>query len=495
MTPYACADVHYTYEIHNEQVSRLVKSPALQSLYVNEMHLADSLFEVESHGVKCDIPYLKRQVPLFRKMVRVAQDAVYKEVGYEFNLGSNAQLIEALQKSGCRLSKLTKAGTKAKREMAQAIKEGRDEDAAELQKKIKFSCDGDTLEYLAAQYPFALKVLEYRQAQKLLNTYVLKIIDMVDSRHYLHSTFNANVSTGRMSSRDPNVQNIPGQDLTIRTAFTLPEEIGFENVKKINDEWVFMFFDYSQVELRLTAHWSQDKTLLEAYPWQGVEKDVHSITCAEAVMGISLDEFMEVYGDENHPQYKEYKWFRNIAKRVNFGIIYGAEAPTIQRQVSTPSRIVTVQECELYIQRYFQKYPGVKKWIDETILMLGRDGYLINSFGRFRRLPIAMTGQDWQRERAGRQGVNYLIQGTAADVFKHAVVRVKKLLKDHNAKTKMVNYVHDEIQFYWHRDEFHLLQLVKDVMEDFPQFSIPIKVDIEYSKREWSAKHGLKAAA
>jgi DNA polymerase I-like protein with 3'-5' exonuclease and polymerase domains len=483
MVPYACADVHYTHLLYKDLLLKVAGHETLRKLYINEMQLADLLFEVESGGVKVDKPYLERIAPEYEKDIANLRAEIMTDVGFEFDLNSNPQLIAALIKAGCRMGKLTKKG----QELASA--------GERIDPTKHYSVDNETLERLAMTHPFAAKIQEYRKKMKLLNTYIIKIAHLVDENHYLHTTFNANVSTGRMSSREPNCQNIPNRETAIRKAFTLPERIGFEGEAEEQDsEWVFAFFDYSQVELRLTAHHSQDPTFLAAYPWDAPSKDVHSITCAEAVMGMSLDDYLKVYNDDNHPMQKEYKWFRNIAKRVNFGIIYGAGAGAIQRQVSTPQRIVSKDECEEYIQRYFQKYPGVKQWIDVTHLCLRRDQYLRNSFGRYRRLPDAKARDKWKRERAGRQGVNFLIQGDAADLFKTATVRVRNLLAKEKARTRIVNFVHDEIQFYVHKSEFYLLPLIKSAMEDF-QFSVPIIVDIETSRRDWAAKKELKVAA
>ena len=474
ITPYACADVHYTLLLYKQLVLQVAGHDDLRRLYVNEMQLSDLLFEVEHRGIKIDVPYLNELEPKFRKEIADLEQEIYQEVGHEFNLGSNQQLVEALLKAGVRLTKLTN--------------KGKEQVQNKLPLEPKHYCvDNETLTYLAVQFDFAKKIQDYRKKCKLLNTYVVKIRDMVDEDWFLHSTFNANVTTGRMSSREPNVQNIPARQLDIRRAFTIPERRGFEHNDPLADEWVYVSIDYSQVELRLTAHHSKDYTLLDAYPFNGPAKDVHSITCAEAVMGITLDEFMAVYGDENNPLFKDYKWFRNLAKRVNFGIIYGAGAAAIQRQVSSPERHVSREECQDYISKYFMKYPGVKEWIDRTTRTLSRDGYLQNSFGRFRRLPDSQSHENWKRERAGRQGVNFLIQGDAADLFKHAAVKVDKFLQEQNAKTSIVNFVHDEIQFYWHKDELNLIHPVKTVMEDFPEFEVPIRVDIEVSPRDWAA--------
>lgn len=478
MTPYACADVHYTWLLVKRLIQTIAQHDALKKLYINETALADLLFETETIGVKVDIPYLKSTEPVLVQEMADLKAEIFAEVGYEFDLESNPSLITALRTAGCRLTKLTKKG----KELAEkGVKPGPNH----------FAVDDDTLEGLSIQYKFAGKVREYRKRKKLLDTYVRAIINKVDEDHYIHTTFNANVTTGRMSSKEPNLQNIPGRSDLIRRAFTIPEGIANDND---NSEWVFVFMDYSQVELRLTAHHSQDPTFINAYPWDGSTTDLHSLTCADAVLGRPFDEVLAIVGDEDHPEFKEIKWFRNIAKRVNFGIIYGAGPQAIQRQVSSPERQVSVDECKTYIQNYFRRYPGVKRWIDTTQYVLSRSGYLQNTFGRYRTLHDARAHEKWKRGRAGRQGVNFLIQGDAADLFKHAAVRVYQFLKEQNAKTRIVNFVHDEIQFYWHKDELHLLKPVKELMEDFPQFDVPIVVDVEYSKRCWADKKELKAA-
>jgi len=482
LAPYACADVHYTWVMFRDLYAQVMSHDGLKILLKNEIELSQTLYEVETRGVKIDVPYLQSLIGPFKQEIAEAEKEVYASIGYEFDIDSNEQLIKALQKAGCHLTKLTK--------------KGRDKQQKGLEPLAKeFSVDNEVLESLAATYDFAHKIQTYREKRKMLKTYVNNIIKLVDENHYLHSRFNANVATGRMSSSDPNVQNIPGKNKDIRRAFTVPEVIGFEG--QGSDEYVFVFADYSQVELRLTAHWSQDPTLLAAYSdlapgWIGKEQDVHTITLADVVLSRPLAEVQAILKDESHPENAEVKWRRNIAKRVNFGIIYGAGPGAIQRQVSTPQKFVSRDECKLYIDKYLQKYQGVNSWIQVTQLHMRRTGFLRNTFGRYRRLPLGNSKQKWERERAGRQGVNFLIQGDAADLFKQAVVRVRNFLREQNAKTKIVNFVHDEIQFYWHKDEYHLLRPVKELMEDFPQFRIPIIAEFAVSRRDWAGKKELK---
>ena len=480
MVPYACADVHYTWLVYKMFVSDIAGHPDLKKLYINEMALANVLFEVEHKGVQLDIPYLENLEPDFAQDIAICEQEIYTEVGYTFNINSGKELTKALLSAGCVLTKMTK---KSKDMLAQGI-----------QGDITYSVDKSVLEGLATTHPFAAKVQNARLLKKLKNTYVVNLRKLADDMGFLHSTINQNVSTGRMSSRDPNVQNIPGRNNSIRRAFITPLNMGDV------DDWVYVFIDYSQVELRLTAHHSQDPEMLKCYPFHGKGIDIHTLTCAEVIMDIPYAQAIAMKGDFTGCCKKTVqicpcpgctvKFFRDIAKRVNFGIIYGAGPGAIQRQVSRPERPVTEEQCAEYIEKYLDKYQGVKEWIMVLKAFLRKHGYVQNTFGRYRRLPDIKCRENWKRERAARQGGNFMIQGDAADLFKTAAVRVYNLLKNAGARTHIVNFVHDELQFYWHRSELHLLSDVKRVMEDF-DFSVPIVAEVSYSTRDWANKKEL----
>jgi DNA polymerase I-like protein with 3'-5' exonuclease and polymerase domains len=480
IAPYACADTHYTYILYKRFVSMVAGHADLRRLYGHEMQLTRVLFEMEHSGAKIDRAYLTALGPKLQDNIDKAEKVVYDAIGYKFNIGSDDQLRDALLKAGVKLTKLTKGGAAKRRQKLPVT-------------ASDYSVDKEVLEFMAAEYPFADKVQNYRQAQKIKGTYQEGILDLLDAEDFLHSSFNQNVTTGRMSSKEPNVQNIPSRDKTIRKAFIIP-----------NDEYVMVFIDFSQVELRLTAHHSQDPVLLSCYPFEGPGQDVHSITCAEIVMGITLEELARRKNDKTghiandnsievcECNYCVVDFMRTIAKRVNFGIIYGAMGPTIARQVSKPNRPVSGEQCEEYIKKYFQKYRGVKEWISYICQIARRNGYVQNSFGRFRRIPLIKSKNRWERERAERQFVNFMIQGDAADVFKESFVRVDKIFKREKAKSRIINVVHDEIQFYWHKKELGLLKEVKQEMENFPQFSVPLIAEISYSTRDWGSKRALK---
>lgn len=480
MVPYACADVHYTYLIFKELVLQLSKFNTSVQLYGSEMKLTRLLFETESAGVKIDVDYLNKIEPQFTADVEKLEKEIYQAVGYEFNIASSQQLIEALIKAGVQLTKLSKAGQTAHRNGVAT--------------DPKFSVDKEVLDWLAITHPFAAQILTYRNLEKTKNTYIIGIRDLVDAENCIHPSFNQNVKTGRMACTKPNLQNIPARDKTIRRAFIVPDE----------SEYAFVFFDYSQVELRLTADRSSDPTLLSCYPKDKPAQDVHTITLADVVLRQSIDSVNAMKKDKTgHVQVPprgevckcpacRYDFYRNIAKRVNFGIIYGAGEKTIQRQVSTPTEIVPLDECKEYIARYFKKYYGVKEWINSTQRFMKKTGYVQNSFGRFRQLRIERNMPKWMVERMCRQGVNFQIQGEAADLFKVAALRVDQILKREKARTRLINFVHDEIQFYWHKQELHLLKEVKAAMEDFDRYQVPIVAEMAYSPTDWSTKKELK---
>ncbi len=478
---YACADVHYTWNLVELLLPLIVAEQQFFDLYINEMVLCRELFLIERNGVKINREYLEACGPELEAEAARLEKVVYAQLGYEFNIKSGAQLISALQAAGCDLTKLTK-GSKAK------IEKTGNMDFA------KFSTDNEVLEELGAKYEFASNIVAYRRCLKIKGTYVEGILDKLDEEDFVHCWFNQNVKTGRLSARSPNLTNIDGKDTRIRRSFTVPR------VKKGEPIDIFVFMDLSQIELRLTAHESQDPELLACYPMEGKGKDVHSLTCAEVIMGIGYDEFITNMNDSTGHDANSmicecnsciYDFKRKIAKRVNFGIIYGAGQYAIQRQVSTPARYVSPQECKHYIDGYLFKYEGVKEWIDRVGRELKRNGFTQNAFGRYRRLPdILTTTENKYKFRMMRQAVNYVIQGGAADMFKIAINRIAKLIR--GTGIRIVNIVHDEIQFYFPPNMLHMIPAIKAQMEDWPQLSVPIKSDVSYSLTDWATKTKFK---
>lgn len=467
MCEYAGLDTFFTYCVYKHCIKNIDWTPKLKSLYINECKLSKALKRCEENGVVIDANFLKSAGEKFLKEEKVLEDEIGQELGEDVNLSSNQQLADALVERGVVLTKQTKAGN--------------------------LCVDKGVLEKLAKEHPIVDKLLRLRLIKKLRNTYVESILDKLVGDNILHCNFNQNVSTGRMSSSDPNLQNIPGADDTIRRAFIPPD-----------DDHVFIFADYSQIEVRLTAHYSQDPLLLDAY---AKNQDIHTRTMCE-VFGEFYNEASVILGDSNHPRHKELKFLRTVTKRINFGIIYGVGAPGLSEQIDknkagfeNATKEEWIQQCQKYIDDYLAKYLGVKRFVNKAQRAVKQFGQLENLFGRVRHLPHAKATKIykdksfyWLEGRAQRQGVNFLVQGTAADMFKTAVVRVDEYLQEEKARTRIVNLVHDEIQLYMPKNEFYLLKGIKERMEDFNDYTVPILADFEWTTENWANKKELKSA-
>ena len=834
MTPYACADVHYTWLLHMKFFHMLTEDSSLIQLYINEMSLCRMLFDMEQGGVKINRAYLEKIGPELYQEAHDAEQEVYRQVGYEFNVGSSQQLVEAIKSVGIKLTKYTKTSQEKL-------------DRKEItEKECTFAADAQVLQFLAAEHSFAKAVLDYRGALKIKSTYIEGILDKLDKWDFIHSSFRQNVSTGRMSSSAPNLTNIPARDSRVKVAFEVPD-----------DDHVFVFIDYSQIEVRIVAHYSQDPLLLSCYPFEGDGRDIHSLTGAEVILGVEYDVFLAMlheksdhkpdphctcnpcvataarrigkcvhpdtivkttsgYGsisdmykfpdnpgefletpakqnsvwdgrdrwaevnstynsgeqklltvvtkhgimvctedhlfsteegaliraadlkegteltsasvydmcnsklyvpiefsvnakipdvsftptddwsylagvyagdgtstgdsvgichgrvDTNHEYYewnkvlvdlctkmgldpstksgktadtiylgsvvvrkllkalemvkednsrnlrvpswiwdagreacmhylgglidtdgwvlkkmgtagfctkdpvfagqvatlaracgllvsceasynktydKHYfslnfyksgsmelqkyvrhpkkkplfqkcvnksKLCKNIVKlvedhsfgpcidlslstedhlyqtntlvthnTVNFLIIYGGGGAVLQSQISTPDKFVSVDTCKGYINKYMRKYSGVKQWVRITDAVVVDKLEVQNLFGRYRRFPDINHVDDKGRYRRLRQAANFLVQGTAADLFKYALVRVSKFIK--GTGIRIVNVVHDDIQFYFPKNKLHLLKDVVNIMEDF-KLTVPIIADVDISTTTWAAK-------
>jgi DNA polymerase-1 len=473
MYEYASLDTFLTWRLYEHIMQNMRMSKKLQSLYVNEIKLARVILETEEAGVKVDRGYLVDLHETYRITLADMEKDLVVAFG-SINMDSNPQLARALLAAGVPLTKKTDSAKKCA-------------DCAQGVCQDHFCVDEKALKKFEHDYKIIHQLLEYRKVSKLQGTYVEGILNKLMEDNVLHCSFNQNVKTGRMSSSDPNLQNIPGRDKSIRRAFLAPD-----------DDYIYVFFDYSQVELRLTTHYSQDPLLLDAY---AKDQDVHTRTACE-MFGHEYTDFLTALRDDKHVDHNKYAELRNIAKRINFGIIYGVGAPGLSEQIPRPDQYTLlphkqwVDVCQAYINQYLDTYLLVKRFVNEGKRTVKRYSQVENSFGRIRHLPHAKAtrilkdrSKYWLEARAGRQGVNFLIQGEAADLFKTAVVRVAELLKD--KKTHIVNFVHDEIQVYLHKDEMYLLKEIKLLMEDFNDYTVPILVDIEYSTTNWAEKQEL----
>ena len=344
MAKYAALDTYLTWVLYHYCMNGIEWNKKLTTLYVNEVKLSRVLMEAETHGVRVDRAHLLRLKEKYEKKIRELSLQIFQTFGYEslkdvlpddftvenhpFKLSSNEQLGLKLVEHGV---KLTKRGDPTKK-------------YPEGQLKV----DAKVLKKFEKKHPIVKLILELRKYDKLLGTYVNGILEKLTDSDVLHCSFNQNVKTGRMSSQDPNLQNIPGrgEGEEIRRAFI-----------NWSDDYVYVLADYSQVEVRLTAHYSQDPLLLNSY-LNG--EDVHLRTACE-MFNIGIEEGIAIFADDKHPRYKEVKALRDIAKRINFGIIYGVGAPGLSEQINRPDKYkdaddeTWVAACQEFIDTYLEK--------------------------------------------------------------------------------------------------------------------------------------------
>lgn len=463
MTPYAASDVHYTLLLYKLLITDIANDNDLAELYLKELQLLKVLFDTEFHGAKLDRKYLEELGPKLDNDIEVLKSSIFTAVGREFNINSDPELIQVLEEQGCTLTKLTK-GSKEK------FDAGDESD-------LKYSVDKKVLLQLATKYPFAAQINEYNKLVTLKTRYVDGLLELIDKNDYIHCTFNQNVSSGRMSAKQPNLTNIPNGDKRVKRAFWVP-----------SDEFYYVFLDLSQIELRLAAHVSQDPKLLACYPFEGVGTDVHTLALAECILGVSYEEALAL--KESDPD--TFNELRRLAKILNFANLYGAGARGLQEQICTPQRYYTLEKCQQYLDNYFARFKGVKRWIDSRKAFILKHEYTQNIFGRYRRFPgIRKIQPRWKQAGLLRSGVNFEIQGAAADLFKESIITIGQILAEQDYQSRVINFVHDESQFYIHRDELFLVQKIKAAMENF-DLTVPIKAEISISSDYWSNKKEIK---
>ncbi len=417
---------HHTLNAGREILKEL-KKEGLEKLYKEiELPLIYVLYKMEKRGVLFDREYLKS---FGRKLVEKSKDIereIFEIAGEEFNLNSPKQLAYILfEKLRLKPLKKTKSG---------------------------YSTDVETLTSLALEgHRIAELLLEYRKLTKLNSTFVKGILKHMDKEGRVHTTFiQTGTATGRLSSAEPNLQNLPVSDefsKKIRYAVTAPEG------------YTLVWADYSQIELRVLAHLSGDEKLIEAYR-KG--RDIHTET-ASHLFGVSPDKV-----DEK---------LRRVAKTVNFGIIYGMSPHGLSERLGIP-----VKEAEEYIERYFEKFPQVKDYIENTLKEAYEKGYVKTIFGRVRPLPELRSSNRNIRSFGERAAVNATIQGSAADIMKLAMVKLHRKLKD----AYMVLQVHDEIVIEAPEEKAEeIVKTVRETMENVIELLVPLTVDVNVGKH-WS---------
>lgn len=421
---YACEDADYTLRLQHVFRPQLESSGLLDLFEKVELPLIEVLMEMERTGVALDLPYLERMSKELQAELDRLMAEIYDLAGEEFNLNSPQQLSEILF-------------TRLKLPRFRRTKTG-------------YSTDADVLERLAPLHPLPKKLLEYRELAKLKSTYVDALPKLVNPETgRVHTSYNQTVAaTGRLSSSEPNLQNIP-----IRTELGRGIRRAFVPGKP---DHLILDADYSQIELRIMAHLSGDPTLRASFE-RG--EDVHRRTAALV---------FNVPDDQVTPE------LRRRAKEINFGIMYG------MGRYGLASRLeITPEEAENFIRDYFIKYPGVNEFIIRTINEARQRGYVTTLLNRRRYLPDINSPNRRMREFAERTAINTPIQGTAADLIKVAMIRIHRRLQEQGCQAKMILQVHDELVFEVPRKEVEpVKELVRQLMESAIELSVPIKVDI-----------------
>jgi DNA polymerase-1 len=433
--PYAAEDADITLQLHQELWPQLEKIAPLKKLYLDiEAPLVSVLSHIERNGALIDPDAMFAQSEEIAAKVQNLETQVHDLAGQVFNLGSPKQLQEILyEKQELPVLKKTPKGQPSTAE--------------------------EVLQQLADDYEIPRLILEYRSLSKLKSTYTDKLPLMISKKTgRVHTSYHQAVAaTGRLSSSDPNLQNIPvrtEEGRRIRKAFIAPEG------KKL------VAADYSQIELRIMAHLSHDKGLMKAFK-QG--KDVHSATASE-VFDVSLDDVTSEH--------------RRKAKAINFGLIYGMSAFGLGRQLQ-----VGRNEAQKYIDLYFDRYPGVKQFMDRIRAQAAEDGYVETLFGRRLYLPEINDRNGQRRQAAERTAINAPMQGTAADIIKFAMIDVHQWLQQSDFDVRMIMQVHDELVFEVPEDQLDaFIPEIEKRMESAAELDVPLLVEAGVGSN-WEEAH------
>lgn len=432
---YAAEDADVTLQLHLKMWPELQQNEGPLNVFKNiEMPLVPVLSRVERNGVKIDPAVLHAHSQEIAKRLIELEKKAYDIAGEEFNLSSPKQLQTILfEKQGIKPLKKTPGGAPSTSE--------------------------EVLEELALDYPLPKVILEYRGLAKLKSTYTDKLPLMISPKTgRVHTSYHQAVTaTGRLSSTDPNLQNIPVRNeegRRIRQAFIAPED------------YLIVSADYSQIELRIMAHLSRDKGLLTAFA-EG--KDIHRATAAE-VFGLPLE---SVSSEQ-----------RRSAKAINFGLIYGMSAFGLARQLNIPRK-----EAQKYMDLYFERYPGVLEYMERTRTQAKEQGYVETLDGRRLYLPDIKSSNGARRAGAERAAINAPMQGTAADIIKRAMIAVDGWLLSEKPRVRMIMQVHDELVFEVHKDDLEAVaKKIHELMESSTMLAVPLLVEVG-SGENWDQAH------
>ena len=432
LAEYACESA-YVSLFSADLILKELENENMTELFANiEMPLVFVLYDMQKEGVRVDKEGLKSYGEVLGNRIQVLEKEIYDEAGEEFNINSPKQLgVILFEKMNMPYKKKTKSG---------------------------YSTAADVLDKLAPEYPFVKKILEYRQLAKLKSTYADGLAAYISEDGRIHGKFNQTITaTGRISSTEPNLQNIP-----------IRMELG-RQIRKVfipREGCVFLDADYSQIELRIMAHMSKDEKLIEAY---NMAEDIHRITASQ-VFGVPFDEVTDLQ--------------RRNAKAVNFGIIYGISSFGLSQDLS-----ISRKEASDYIEQYFKTYPKIKGYIDSMVEDAKKTGYSLTMFNRRRPIPELKSSNFMQRSFGERVAMNAPIQGTAADIIKLAMIRVYDALKKGGYKSKLLLQIHDELLVETYPDEIEdVKKIIEDGMKNAVKLSVPLEIDMKQGNN-WLEAH------
>ena len=429
---YAC-HLAYTAYATREPIENALKETEMWNVYREiELPLIFTLDSMEKWGIRVKGEELKSYGEKLQVRIAELEKLIYEQAGEEFNINSPKQLgVILFEKMGIPGGRKTKTG---------------------------YSTAADILEKLAPEQPIVNDILEYRQLTKLKSTYADGLSAVIEADGRIHSTFNQTITaTGRISSTEPNLQNIPVRmelGRLIRKVF-VPE-----------DGYVFLDADYSQIELRVLAHMSGDEKLIQAYR---EAEDIHRLTASQ-VFHVPFDEVTDLQ--------------RRNAKAVNFGIVYGISSFGLSQDLS-----ITRKEAAEYIEKYFETYPKIKGFLDGLVADGKEKGYVSTMLGRRRPIPELKSGNFMQRSFGERVAMNSPIQGTAADIIKIAMNRVYQRLKEEGLHSRLVLQVHDELLIETKKEEVETVsRILEEEMKGAAHLSVELDVDMHEGNSWYEAK-------
>jgi len=420
-------------KLHPELIKRLKENDSIELFNNIEMPLVEVLASMQYEGVLVDKEELTNYGNELKSRLDELTNQIYQVSETEFNINSTKQLGEILfEKLNLPALKKTKTG---------------------------YSTDNAVLEKLKGKHPIIDLILEYRKLAKLNSTYVEGLIPYINKKTArIHSSFQQTVTaTGRISSSDPNLQNIP-------TRFELGKKL--RKVFKAKENCIFIDADYSQIELRILAHIANDENMIDAFKQ---DEDIHKQVAAN-VFGIELDQVT--------------KEQRSSAKAVNFGIVYGISDFGLAEQLG-----ISRKSAKQYIEQYLNKYLGIKTFMNDIIEQAKEKGYVETLYRRRRYIPEISSNNYMVRQFGNRVAMNTPIQGTAADIMKIAMINIYKKLKEKELKSKLILQVHDEVLIETNEEEIEIVKnILKNEMENVINLSIPLKAELEYGKNWYEAK-------